>query len=190
MNLRQASESLIQSVTYSIILLYPVAVFLGLTYFSVRSLAFCLILVLGLRQIHSRTNPIPGLWLGVIPLGIAAFLENATYLKWQPVLINLLLAITFLASLLGKGPPIAERFARALEGPLPDYAIGYCRKVTKVWLGFFILNGSIAAGTVFFCSMEIWTLYNGLIAYILIGLIAGLEYLVRKRVKRKHEGAS
>ena len=53
------------------------------------------------------------------------------------------------------------------------------------WCIFFIVNGSIATFTVFVGSDKIWSLYNGLISYILIGLFFMVEYLVRKMVQSK-----
>jgi len=35
--------------------------------------------------------------------------------------------------------------------------------------------------------MEIWMIYNGLISYILIGLLMGIEFLVRLKHKKKHQ---
>ena len=42
----------------------------------------------------------------------------------------------------------------------------YTRRVTQVWCGFFVLNGSLALATALWASEEIWALYNGLIAYL------------------------
>ncbi|MBR5194583.1 MAG: hypothetical protein IKW48_00420 [Akkermansia sp.] len=80
-----------------------------------------------------------------------------------------------------------ERFARlASRGePLPDSAISYCRKVTWVWVGFFCFNITVSALTALMGNWEIWTLYNGCISYILIGLLLAGEWLVRRYVQRK-----
>jgi uncharacterized membrane protein len=83
---------------------------------------------------------------------------------------------------------MVERMARLTEPDLPPEAIGYTRKVTQVWCGFFVINGSIALGTAIWASPEVWTLYNGVIAYVLMGLLFGGEYLVRLRFKRAHHG--
>ena len=57
--------------------------------------------------------------------------------------------------------------------------------MTFAWCIFFVANGSVSALTVFVGSDKIWSLYNGLISYILIGLFFIVEYLVRKMVQSK-----
>ena len=43
--------------------------------------------------------------------------------------------------------------------------------------------GKSALVTALWMSDRAWALYNGLIAYVLIGLLFGAEWLVRQRVK-------
>ena len=81
-------------------------------------------------------------------------------------------------------PPSAiERLARLQEPDLPESGVRYTRRVTQVWCGFFIVNGSIALATVLWASDAAWALYNGLIAYLLMGLLFAAEWLVRRRVR-------
>ena len=67
----------------------------------------------------------------------------------------------------------------------------YCKKVTIVWCAFFIINGSIAAYTALhnFGSEElnnkIWSIYNGGISYVLMGLLFIVELFIRKIVDKK-----
>jgi uncharacterized membrane protein len=82
-----------------------------------------------------------------------------------------------------KGMPMIERLARLKEKKLSPRAIAYTRTVTKVWCLFFVANGTMALLTALWMSPEAWALYNGLIAYLLIGLLFGIEWLVRQRVK-------
>ncbi|AEF53615.1 membrane protein [Marinomonas posidonica] len=104
--------------------------------------------------------------------------------KLYPVLVNISLFCIFTGSLFTK-QSIVERMARIQEPSLPSSAIRYTRNVTKVWAAFFMLNGSISLGTVQWASTEIWTFYNGFLAYILIAAIAGIEWFTRKKVKAK-----
>jgi len=83
-------------------------------------------------------------------------------------------------------PSIIERFARIREPSLPDAVIQYTKRVTQVWCVFFVVNGTIALVTSLYASDEVWTLYNGLIAYILMGVLFAAEYLFRLRFKRIH----
>jgi uncharacterized membrane protein len=83
-------------------------------------------------------------------------------------------------------PSIIERIARLKEPNLPPAAIHYTRRVTQVWCGFFVINACISLATIFWTTPLIWSLYNGVIAYILMGLLFAGEYFIRKQFKRRH----
>jgi uncharacterized membrane protein len=83
-------------------------------------------------------------------------------------------------------PSMVERLARLREPQLPDAAVAYTRRVTQVWCGFFAVNGALALGTALWASPAVWSLYTGVIAYLLMGLLGGAEYVVRMRFKRLH----
>lgn len=109
-------------------------------------------------------------------------------LQFYPVLINLILLVVFGISLI-RPPTMVERLARLREPNLPPAAIIYTRRVTQVWCGFFIVNASISFAIQLWASPATWSLYNGVISYLLIGLLFGGEYLVRLRYKRRHHVA-
>ena len=163
---------------------YPLIVYLSLGRFEPRWLALLLFALAALRAIAS---PQP-MWLaaaaGAGLLAFVAFFANVLLpLKLYPVLVNAVLAMVFAVSL--RYPPTAiERLARLREPELPPRAVRYTRSVTWVWLGFFLLNGGIALATAVWASDAIWTLYNGLFAYLLIGALFAIEWLVRQRVRR------
>jgi len=62
--------------------------------------------------------------------------------------------------------------------------VRYTRRVTQIWCLFFILNGTIATFTCLHGDMALWTLWNGLLSYLLIGLLMAGEWLVRQRIRR------
>ena len=72
-----------------------------------------------------------------------------------------------------------------MEGELDEQAIRYTRNVTVAWVVFFLLNAAISLWTALYGDLATWTLYNGFISYILIGLMFGGEFLLRQYVKRK-----
>ena len=125
-------------------------------------------------------------WLGgTLLLFILAVWSNGWLpLKLYPVLVNVALLGVFAYSLISP-PSIIERFARMREPDLPVEAIGYTRRVTQVWCGFFSVNGAIALMTALWASATIWTLYNGLIAYLVMGLLFGGEYFTRWHFKKR-----
>ena len=73
-----------------------------------------------------------------------------------------------------------ERFARLGEADLPPAAIGYTRRVTQIWCVFFVGNGALAIYTALYASRDDWALYNGCIAYLLMGALFGGEWLFRR----------
>lgn len=106
-------------------------------------------------------------------------------IKFYPVLINIFMLILFSQSLIFP-PSIIERIARKTEKTFPPEAVLYTRRVTQVWCVFFIINGTISLITIFWASPKIWSLYNGVISYLLMGLLFGGEYFVRLSFKRRH----
>ncbi len=105
-------------------------------------------------------------------------LNSELLLLLMPVIINAIMAIVFIHSYIDP-PTIPARFAAKIEGTLDARQISYTNKVTLIWIAFFIVNGSIALFTALLASKETWMLYNGLISYVLVGALFGLEFLYR-----------
>lgn len=179
--------------------LYPLLVYFGLNTLEPRHLALLLVEVLLLRLLWgkgkvlmpaadarssgSMGNPqvlVTGILLLLMFLYTLST-NNADALRLYPVIINFSLLLGFAHSL--RHPPSAiERLARLTQADLPPRAIVYTRKVTIIWCGFFFCNGCIALYTSLFASLQTWTLYNGLVAYLLTGALLGGEYLFRQLV--------
>jgi uncharacterized membrane protein len=81
-------------------------------------------------------------------------------------------------------PTVVERIARATTRDLPPQAVPYIRRVTIAWCIFFVCNGAAALFTATETSFATWTLYNGFLAYVLIGLMFGAELLARQRMMK------
>lgn len=172
---------LLQVLTALALIAYPVAVYLGLNYLPAGTIALilCLLLVvrLMLQKQKVKTLVLP-LLVGIALTAGSFVAKRSDWLLYYPVVINLTMLALFSYSLY-QGPSMIERFARLKEPDLPDEAIGYLKKVTLLWCGLFILNGTVAAYTAAYTSLATWTLYNGLIAYVLMGLLLGGEWLYR-----------
>ncbi|MBB5017443.1 putative membrane protein [Chitinivorax tropicus] len=169
-----------------ITLLYPFAVWLGQAHVEPRVLALLLVAVLALRVKGSGLLAGKGWLLAAGTLLVTVLISNSALpLKLYPVLVNLAMLAVFGWSL--RHPPtVIERLARLREPDLPESGVQYTRKVTQVWCGFFVVNGAIALGTALWASPAVWSLYNGLIAYLLMGVLFAIEFCVRWHVKRKH----
>jgi uncharacterized membrane protein len=172
-----------------ITLVYPLAIWFGEGRIEPRFLAGLLLLI-GLTRLPTLVvDPTGLLWLGAtMLLVILAIWFNALLpLKFYPVFVNTALLSAFIYSLIVP-PSMIERFARFREPELPVAAIYYTRRVTQIWCVFFAINGAIALITALWASAALWTLYNGFIAYLLMGLLFTGEYLVRWRFRLRHHG--
>jgi uncharacterized membrane protein len=165
--------------------LYPLAIWFGEGKVEPRYLAMLLLLAAAARLPALKVSPAARWSAGAaLLLAAGAVWANALLpLKLYPVLVNAALLVAFGYSL-SSPQSMVERMARLTEPDLPPAAVAYTRTVTKVWCVFFVINGSIALGTALWASQAVWSLYNGVIAYVLMGLLFAGEYLVRLRFKR------
>lgn len=167
-------------------LLYPFAVYFGMEHLSPRVFALLLGGLWLARALVQRGKP-GNRWMACVALGFCLLLGlagEAELLRWYPVLLNGLLLALFGLSL-KFGPPLIERLARLSEPDLPDVAVRYTRRVTQVWALFFLANGLVVIALNLWAPLSWWTLYTGLIAYGLMGLLFAGEWLVRQRVRRQ-----
>jgi len=169
-----------------ITLLYPLAIWLGHGETEPRLFAGLLVLAALIRVSTRQIGKAGHWWLGGALLLAAATLWGNAWmpLKLYPVLVNAMMLGIFGCSL-ASPQSLIERFARLQEPDLPPAAIRYTRRVTQAWCFFFLVNGSIALATALWASPAVWSLYNGVIAYVLMGLLFGGEYLLRSRLRRQ-----
>ena len=176
-----------QGLLLLVAVLYPVGVYFGLKVMPPSFFGLVLIVVLALRfgalGQGERRLLLPVLAVFLCYALLAAWMDSERFLMAYPVLVNTSLFLLFGWSLQG-GESMMYRFAKARGMKMSPYAPAYLRNLTKVWMLFFIMNGLIAAWTVT-QSMEVWAVYNGLVAYILIGLLIGGEWLFRIHYKKK-----
>src|SRR5574344_339248 len=172
-------------------LLYPFLVYYLLQHNLTIVVAIILLLVLLVRLIAGGLKKLfEGLVLLTIGLLMMALYlwdnRNEVFLLLYPVMINVVFLTVFGSSLAKNNIPIVQKIASLhVKKELQNLAFkDYCRNVTIAWCLFFVVNGSIALVTVIYGNREIWTLYNGVIAYILIGIMFVAEYLVRRFVKK------
>ncbi|UOO80723.1 hypothetical protein LVJ83_06910 [Uruburuella testudinis] len=123
----------------------------------------------------------------IVALILAAFFAAVLLLRlpqsmyWYPVWVNLLMLALFGGSLPAK-QSLIERLARLQHPDLPPEGVRYTRRVTQIWCVFFILNGAIAALLAWRQLHDWWMIYTGIIAYVLMGLLMGGEWVYRKVV--------
>ena len=175
-----------------VLLAYPFAIYYGLNQWGIATVAgvlggLFLLRILGGNKARLRELKYIAWATGLVGISLtvlALVFKESSYFTYYPVCVNLLMLLLFLSSL-WQEETLIERFARLQDPDLPDYAVAYTRTVTKVWCCFFIINGAIALITRFI-SLDIWTLYNGLISYLFAGCLFAIEWLVRLHIKRKN----
>ncbi|CAG7857359.1 hypothetical protein MCAMS1_02152 [biofilm metagenome] len=174
------------SITISILtLLYPLAVYFGIQYLQPWNIAALLVVILALRLLitsGARQWGRPLIFIGIAYCTFAAWRNEVDALRLYPVLVSVGMLLLFAWSLYSP-PTIIERLARLQHPNLPPEGVVYTRRVTQIWCLFFIINGGIALFTALYSSLATWSLYNGLIAYVLMGILFAGEYIVRKRTQ-------
>ena len=168
---------------------YPVVVWLAVGHVGARWIALGLA---GLALARAALAREP-LWIAAaaavaLLAAVGAWTDGWLPLKLYPVAVNLALLGGFAASL-RRGPSAIERLARLREPQLPPAAVAYTRRVTQVWCVFFAANTAASAATALWADAAGWALYNGLVAYVLMGLLMGGEWVVRRRVRARAAGA-
>jgi uncharacterized membrane protein len=185
----------------SLTVAYPFVVLACLLVFKVsaRGIGLCILAIAALNFLSlsgggkgpiDRVRRWGGLGLSLVLVALVFVTDNPVFAKIYPVLVSLALLAVFTFSLV-KVPTVIFRIASLKEksfreeGPGRDRAESYCRKVTVVWCAFFVVNGSIALFTALWASPIAWTIYNGFISYILIGVLFVGEMIVRRRAMRE-----
>lgn len=198
---------------YVFAVLYPIMVFSFLVIFKlpVRILSLCVIIlgfafflcVTGTQKKDGKKHSID--WkpllssILLLAAGIGCFFTNQIlFLKLYSVTISLLFLILFGSTLFIK-PTIIFRFAtlsdKAITGSRFQGKIEkYCRNITIIWCCFFILNGTLSVVTAFSQNLfklteeqanTVWSVYNGGLSYILMGLLFLIEYIFRINYNKK-----
>lgn len=160
-------------------LLLPISIWV----FKLLDIPFWIAGIFLVPLIFFKKNPYWGRALSLLALvlGVASLLlRNAEFIYLYPVLVNSTLLAVFVLSLYGS-QTIAEKIARLKDSRFTDEQIPYARKVTIAWAIFFLVNGCIALLTVFIADKMYWSLYNGAISYVLMGLMFAGELYCRKR---------
>lgn len=187
------SFPVIPLLTGLMLLAWPFLVWFGLAHNGLHWLLplMALVLLLRLGQARRHAGPmryvIQSVALAGIALCTASYVLKAhQWLLLYPVVVNLVMLAVFGGSL-WTAMPLVERLARLREPDLPPAGVAYTRRVTQVWCGFFIGNGTMALFTVLHADVRLWTLWNGMMSYLLMGTLMATEWLVRQRVIKKEK---
>ncbi len=179
---------MLNGLIWGITLSYPFLVWFSQDYLQPRYLALIMAGLFLLRTlIHKPKQSMGKLWILLYPtcalfLLVSAFVNQSSWLLAYPVFVSMVFFTVFAYSL-SYPPTVVERLARLEDPDLPPKGVDYTRKVTQVWSGFFLLNAAISLFTIWYGDPWLWSLYNGGLFYLLMGLLMAAEMFVRRKVK-------
>jgi uncharacterized membrane protein len=191
-------------------LFYPLLVFGVLvvfkwprSYFSIGLIIFAIAYSLVNRQ-HYRGKKTIGLFVTPVILfiigAVSLFLgDSDIFFLLYPALADLAFLVIWVTSFFFK-PPFAFYFIdiidRTMKSVVPKHRFDvYCFRATMVWCVYFIFDGLAAVftvGLIYFESIpkeaasRVWTIYNNIISYFIMGMIFAGEYIILKLKLRKY----
>lgn len=176
--------SRIGRILFAILLaLYPFAVFWSVREGHVTWAAILLAIAAILQALTGKSRVS---WiLAAVALLLAALTwisDAALPVKFYPVAVNVAWLAFFSTTLTGES--VVEKLAKLKEPALPPEASSYCRKVTVAWCVFFVANGAVALDSALNRTDAWWALYNGLVAYLLMGVMFAGEWLIRRTIRK------
>lgn len=196
--LQRATRAAARALVAGSLVAYPVAIYFADGYLTPSLLLAGLLWLLAARLLlaawispkHlSRDLGVATLLIasGALVLHYVPDVELA-WLRYYPALFGFVAFSVFCGSLF-TDTPLVERIARTMGHALPPEGVAYCRRITWAWCILLALNVLISLYTAYAASLQVWTLYNGVIVYFLFGAMLLGEYLLRLRLRRRWEMA-
>jgi uncharacterized membrane protein len=168
-------------------ILYPAIVYFGRDSVPSATYVAVILAVLGLRLAISNTGKdgplIFPLVLAAVGIFILAVFDVEIAVRAYPALVAIGFGALFAYSLVWP-PTLIERLARLKEPGLAPGGAAYCRRLTVVWAIFCVCNAAISAATAVWGSIEVWSLWTGLLSYIAIGILFFGEFALRSALRR------
>lgn len=173
-------------------LAYPALVYFGLKTVSSKTVAMVLgiLLMARLALVRDREHRRRVAMMLLPPLvlcAIAVLVNRHEFILYLPVFFSLVFFVSFGITLFGSCSAV-ETFARMVVSELSPDEIAHCRRVTQIWVVFFVVNGIIAFWTAAWGSLKAWGLYNGLVAYLVMGVLFAGELTYRHWRFRRYVG--
>ena len=170
---------------------YPFIIYGLLKSFSVRhsgAILLALLIIIYGRKLaaHRKLWVYIGIQFGGVAIltGTASICNSRLSLMLVPVFISAYLLVNFGITLISP-PSMIARYADALGAELSSEEHRYCKTVTIIWVVFFVANGTVTGVLAMEDMFQYWTLYTGLLSYMIIGTLFGGEFLIRRYKFRK-----
>lgn len=177
----------------AVVITYPVFVFLALMVFhlpvSIVSLGMLIIAIAYFAFVSGDGGKN---WTAII-LGVLAIVvlltQSELVLKFYPVVMTGVFLVMFGVPLL-KGRPIITRFAMMMDPAIAAHpARGIlercCKGLNIAWCVHLVISLGINIAICFGSTLEVWTIYNTVVSYVVIVLLVSLQFLVIWLANRK-----
>ena len=128
-----------------------------------------------------REQRLAALQLPAIALTFASLgwvLNNGTWLLVMPSATQGTFGLAFLRSL--AGTPLIEHFARMVKPELSVPELANCRSWTRIWGFYLLVLAAIGLALARWATLATWTVYVGILSYVLVGVLFAVEYVIRK----------
>ena len=163
--------------------LYPVAVCIAISAGRMRLALAATCIALGVSCITMpRWRPLGIALLVAAPFivlfAVADLAQPLLYLP--PVALNLGLAALFARTLKSGHEPLISTFARFERGTLEPDLVRYTRKLTSIWVAFFIGAAVVSVLLAFWAPPVIWGWFTAVGNQIAVALLFIGEYLFRR----------
>lgn len=164
-------------------ILYPLLAALGVRHIGPNWVLIGLFILIALRALPALRAKVPGgLTWGLLfvagAVALVALYDRELSVRLYPALMSAAMLLTFSQTIV-RPPSMIERFARLVQPDLDAAGVRYARNVTLIWCAFFLANCAMGIWTALYADWTFWTLYNGVIAYVGIGVLFFGEFLVR-----------
>lgn len=128
-----------------------------------------------------REQRIAALQLPAIALGFACIgwlSDNGTWLLVLPSATQGAFGLAFLRSL--SGTPLIEHFARMVKPELRPAELAHCRMWTRIWGVYLLALAALGLALARWATLTVWTVYVGIVSYVLVAVLFAIEYVIRK----------
>jgi len=171
--------TLLASVSYPFLIHYWV---LTEQYLLAGSYIAVIVLILVIQNLYQGHIGL-ALILSIVSLGIGCSLwyDSQMIIFLPPIVVPLMLAYIFGKTLIGNQQAFITVMAQKMRRmPLGKKEIQYTRKVTYLWLIFFLATVLEDIYLAYFTSIETWSYVTNFLNYILVAIMFVVEYIVRK----------
>ena len=134
------------------------------------------VLISAKREQQAAALQLPAIALVFAFLGWIS--NNGTWLLVLPSATQGTFGLAFLRSL--SGTPLIEHFARMIKPELSGAELAHCRSWTGIWGVYLLVLAATGLALARWATLTVWTVYVGVVSYVLVGVLFAIEDLIRK----------